>query len=156
MFTPFAVAVACGLVFAATPLSAATFLGPSACSSSADIPLQFYAGGSPLFLDDFEDGTLDGGITASAGGVLTTGNLRDSDDAEDGVIDASGSQGNPYFSANAAAGILFTFATRIAAAAAVWTDGRGEVTFEAFRDGLLPGMIGPVAIAEANITGQTA
>ena len=44
-----------------------TFVGPSPYLSTGDIPASFYAGGSPTGLEDFEDQSLDFGITASAG-----------------------------------------------------------------------------------------
>ena len=35
-------------------------------TSSADLPAGFFAGGSPAFLEDFEDQSIDGGITSTA------------------------------------------------------------------------------------------
>lgn len=156
MFKLLATVAVPSLLLCAAPVSAATFFGPTPYLSSADIPAGFYAGGSPLFLDDLEDGTLDGGITVSAGSVLSSGGLRDSVDADDGLIDGSGSTGNSFFSGNGPTGVIFTFASRVTAAAAVWTDGAGTTTFEAFRDGTSLGIIGPVAIAGQGVTGQTA
>lgn len=48
----------------------ATFFGPSHYLSTADIPAGFYGSGSPTFLDNLEDGTLDGNLTGSEGAVL--------------------------------------------------------------------------------------
>ena len=56
------IAAACAVIPVA---DAVTFFGPSAYLSAADIPAGLYAGGSPLFLENFEDSSLDGGITAS-------------------------------------------------------------------------------------------
>lgn len=64
------------LACAAPPLAfgVPVFFGPSPYLSAADIPVGLYASG-PTFLETFEDGTLGGGITASAGAVIRPGPL---------------------------------------------------------------------------------
>ena len=62
-----------------------TLFGPSLYLSAADIPTGFYQGGAPTFLDNLEDGSLDGNLTASAGSVIGPGmfnGLRDSVDGD--------------------------------------------------------------------------
>ena len=144
----------------ASPAAAApNFFGPTPYLSDADIPAGFYAGGSPAALENFEDGTLGFGITASAGGVALPGPLTDSVDADDGVIDGFGLAGHSwYFGPLAASGVTFTFSAPLPTAAGiVWTDGSGTVTFEAFGPGMVSlGTIGPVAIGDTEIGGQTA
>lgn len=123
--------------------------------SAADIPSGFYLGGGPTFLEDFEDGTLDGGITASVGSVIGPGGLTDSVDADDGTIDGSGSAGRSFFSGGGATGITFRFSSLVTAAGLVWTDGTGSTTFRAFDDA--DDLIGEltVSVATGGITGQT-
>ena len=86
------------LLGAATHVDAAPiFLGPTPYLSAADIPAGLYAGGGlPTALENFEDGSLDFGITASSG-FVTVGPLSpfpsistDSVDADDGLINNSG------------------------------------------------------------------
>ena len=97
---------------AATAATGPVFWEPSAYLSAADIPAGFYAGDAPSFLDTLEDGTLDGGLSASAGSVIGPGQfdgVRDSVDADDGVIDGSGTAGRSFFSGTGSTGITFTF-----------------------------------------------
>lgn len=131
--------------------SAATFFGPTPYLSSADIPAGFYAGG-PAFLETFEDGTLDGGITASTGSVLGPSALTDSVDADDGTIDGSGTKGHSFFLGGP---VTFTFSAAVTAAALVWTDGNGKALFEAFGPGGSLGSIGPVAVGDGSFGGTT-
>jgi len=138
--------------------SAATFFGPTAYTSDADVPAGFYVGG-PTFLDDFEDGSLDGGITASTGSVLSGPVISaiDSVDGDDGAIDGSGSTGASFFTSNGAAGILFTFSNLVESAGVVWTDGLGDITFSAFDgDGFLLGSNTYTGIPDASFFGETA
>ena len=126
--------------------------GPTPYFSQADIPVGLYAGGSPTFLEDFEDSSLGGGITASNGGVIPpySGGEEpyiDSVDGDDGVLDGWGLDGHSWFYTNGAAGVTFTFADPVTAAGIVWTDGDGTTTFEAFRGATSIGIIGPVTIA---------
>jgi hypothetical protein len=138
----------------AAPLAQATFFGPTPYLSTADIPAGFYGGGTFDFLEDFEDGTLDGGITASAGSVLAPGAVTDSVDADDGAIDGSGSTGFSHLST----GVTFTFSPPLPTAAGlVWTDGSGGYTFEAFGPGAVSlGTVGPVTLGDGLFTGGTA
>jgi len=143
------------------PVSASpVFFGPTPYLSSADIPANFYGSGSTPVIEDFEDGTLDIGITASYGYVNTTGALLDypdSVDADDGSIDGSGSTGYSWFYGGGSTGVTFTFSSPVTAAGMVWTDGWGTTTFEAFGAGMISlGTIGPVAIADGSQDGGTA
>lgn len=134
------------------------FVGPTPYLSDADIPLDFYLGGSPLALEDFEDGTLDFGITASIGNVVTPSNATDSVDGDDGVIDGFGRGGHSWFSGLGPGGISFSFSGPLPTAAGlVWTDGSGTTAFEAFdENGDSIGTIGPVTISDGSFSGQTA
>ena len=134
---------------------AATFTSPLPYTSAADIPAGFYDTGTPTFLEDFEDGSLDGGMTASTGVVIAPSGITDSVDADDGAIDGSGQAGRSFFSGSGAAGITFTFATPVTAAGIVWTDGFGTITFEAFGPGMIS--LGTVSgmHADGSITGTT-
>jgi hypothetical protein len=155
-----------GLVLAAASgaRAQATFVGPVPYLSRADIPVGFYAGGAPTALEDFEDCVLSFGITASGGYAIGPGpmcvpggGLVDSVDADDGVIDGSGSLGSSWFSGDGPTGVTFTFPSPVTAAGCVWTDGAGTTTFEAFGPGMVSlGTIGPVLIADGNSVGATA
>ncbi len=133
-------AVALALIaLAALPGRAAgqTLFGPTPYLSTADIPVGFYQGGSPTFLDNLEDGRLDGNLTGSAGSVIGPGQfngLRDSVDGDDGSIDGSGVTGSSWFSGSGSTGVTFTFNgnTLPTAFGLVWTDGAGTITFKAF------------------------
>jgi hypothetical protein len=158
--------MAAALAWPAASWGSATFVGPVPYLSSADIPAGFYPAGSPAALEDFEDCSLDFGIVASrgfpiapvaGGGCTFAGGDVDSVDADDGVIDGSGSDGRSWFASNAGSGVVFTFPSPVIAAGGVWTDGAGTTTFEAFGPGMVSlGTIGPVAIADASISGETA
>lgn len=77
--TALAVLTMSGLAHAApTPI----FFGPTAYLSVADIPAGFYGSGSPSFLENFEDGTLNGGLVGSG----SVGRFGLSVDADDGSI----------------------------------------------------------------------
>lgn len=136
--------------------ASATVITVTPYLSEADIPADFYLGGNPSFLENFEDGTLGGGITASIGAPLTVGGLRDSVDGDDGAIDGSGSTGASFFSIGGSTGITFTFSSLVTAAGLVWTDGAGLTTFSAFDDfGVQIGTL-TIDIAGQGVTGQTA
>lgn len=130
--------LASALIVSAACAQAATIVTVTPYLSQADIPANFYAGGAPTFLQDFETGTftggdIGGGITASAGGVIAPGNLTDSVDGDDGEIDGLGQDGHSWGSSGGGAtGITFTFGSAVTAAALVWTDGAGSTTFKAF------------------------
>jgi hypothetical protein len=145
--------------FAAISASAVpTFFGPSAYTSSSNIPAGLYNGG-PTFLEDFEDSNLGGGITASVGSVIPPGfeGFIDSVDADDGSIDGSGSAGHSWFSSDGATGVRFTFPVGTTAAGLVWTDGAGTISFSAFGPGnVLLGTFGPFSHADGNHSGGTA
>lgn len=133
----------------------ATFVGPTPYLSQADSP--FLPGGGFQF-EDFEDSALNTpGVTASTGSAIGPGGLTDSVDADDGAIDGSGTAGHSFFSGAGSTGIRFTFdpGTLPTAAGIVWTDGEGEITFEAFDAlGASLGTVGPVA-AGTGVSGQT-
>lgn len=167
-FTSFTLFTFCctGREAAAVP----TFFGPTPYLSSGDFPAGLYTGGGPTFLEDFEDGTLDGGMTgtpALGGGALLAssfGNaLIDSVDADDGLINGvshngAGNYGESYWTPGT---VRFTFSSPLPIAAGlVWTDGAtsGEqVTLEAFGPGMVSlGTYGPFAIGDNNNIGGTA
>ena len=116
----------------ATPV----FFGPTSYLSTADIPTGFYAGGSPTALENFEDGSLDFALVASAGSVIPPSSGTDSVDADDGLIDGSGTGGHSFFLLSGSTGITITLPFTVTAAAMVWTDGSGTTTFEAFGPGM--------------------
>jgi hypothetical protein len=155
----------CGVLFLfgfTCPVSATpVFFGPTPYLSSADIPANFYQGGSPIGLEDFEDGSLGFGITVTTDGDFTQlvnpGDHTDSVDGDDGVIDGSGLDGYSWYAYPAIGGVTFTFASPVTTAGIVWTDGFGNTTFEAFGAGMTSlGTIGPVSIADGNFLGGTA
>jgi hypothetical protein len=133
------------------------FFGPTPYLSSADVPVGLYAGG-PTFLENFEDGSLGGGITASVGSVIPPGfpGLIDSVDGDDGTIDGFGLAGHSWFSGSGGTGVKFTFASPVTAAGLVWTDGAGTVTFKAYGPGLV--LLGSLTYsgADAFFSGTTA
>ncbi len=142
--------------------AAQTLLGPTPYLSRADSP---FAGTAGLQLEDFEDGLFNTvGVSADRGGVTSVvygPSSHDSVDADDGVIDGWGLNGDSYFAYLGSAGITFTFDAAILGSlptrvGIVWTDGGGQTTFEAFDpSGALLGTIGPVSIATAGFGGQT-
>ena len=138
-------------------IAAPVLFGPTPYLSGADIPSGFYGSGSPAALENFEDGALGVGISASGGFVVGPGGLADSVDADDGVIDGSGTLGRDWFFGSGATGVTFTFSGPLPTAAGlVWTDGAGTTTFEAFGPGMVSlGTIGPVPIADGSISGTT-
>lgn len=142
-----------GLVLTAHTGEAATFFGPTPYLSSADTPAGFHDG--PVFLEDFEDGTLDGGITASVGGVLTGRSDTDSVDGDDGAIDGSGVGGSSFFTVNAVAGFTFSFANPVTSFGLVMTDGLGPVTFKVFGVGATTLFDDTVAVPWDNVFNGT-
>lgn len=127
---------------------------------------------SYFHLETFEDHLLNTpgvSITASLGSGVTSvvfgPSIHDSVDADDGVIDGSGLNGDTFFSPSGLTGIEFIFNAGVLGAlpthvGIVWTDGAGQVTFRAFGPGhVLLGTIGPVSesgFPDGNINGQTA
>ena len=144
---------------------ALTWYGPTPYLASTDSPFVGvdFAGGF-FYREDFEDQlfnapgttiTANSAQLASAGGPLT-----DSVDADDGIIDGSGTGGNSYW-ALGTPGFTFTFnASALGAlptyAGIVWTDGEGTTLFSAFDSlGNPLGSIGPVALSDGIYTGGT-
>lgn len=135
------------LVFAGMLSTAATaqLIGPHpggglSYRSFADSPFH----GLPFswfYLEDFEDHALNvPGVSASAGGVTSVifgPDYHDSVDADDGVIDGSGLDGDSYFYRYGVLGIRFNLdADALGSlpthAGLVWTDGENPAIFEAF------------------------
>jgi RHS repeat-associated protein len=117
-------------------------------------------------LETFEDHQLNTpGVSANAGtgvtSVLFGSGLHDSVDADDGVIDGSGSKGDSYFG-DGATGITFTFNQSVLGSlpthvGVVWTDGAGQVYFEAFDShGVSMGVRGPYNFPDAVYEGTVA
>jgi hypothetical protein len=143
--------------------AAAVFWGPSPYLSAADIPTGFYAGGAPVAIEDFEDDSLDFGISASAGSIIDADdrfplNDVDSVDADDGLIDGSGSLGRSWYQPEASDGVTFTFTSPFTAAGIVWTDSlRAPIIFEAFDINMESlGVSGPFTLGDSVFTGTTA
>ncbi len=125
--------------------------------SDADIPTGLYAGGSPSFLEDFEDNNLDASISVNVGSVVGpefSSNI-DSVDADDGTIDGFGNSGRTIFNSSGPQGITFTFPAGTTAAGLVWTDGTGTVTFEAFGPSGSLGTISDGSFVDGNTGGTT-
>jgi hypothetical protein len=158
--TLFAVA----LVSAAVPRAeaAVVWFANTAYLSQANIPVGFYASGSPTFLEDFEDGTLDGGITANRGQIVAQPGVPnpDSVDGDDGSINGSGLLGRSWFvSGNGSPpSVRFDLPDLPTAAALVWTDGASGMTFDVFGPGnvLLVSFTPLVNFANASWNGETA
>ncbi len=139
--------------------------------SADDIPDGFYLGGNPTALEDFEDGVIDFGIIASGGefgsihGAEAGHMAVDSVDADDGIIDGSGSDGESWWMGQTLTPTLtFTFSEPLPTAAGlVWTDGGfpddlGLTTLEAFGPGMDSlGTLGPFLLGDgSSILGETA
>jgi RHS repeat-associated protein len=137
---------------------------PTKYLSTADSPFQ-RLNSSYFHLENFEDHLFNTpGVVASAGGVASVvfgPTAHDSVDGDDGAINGSGLAGDSYFSASGAAGIRFTFNAAVLGslpthAGLVWTDGAGNVTFEAFdSQGVSMGINGPFNIADGSNSGTT-
>jgi hypothetical protein len=155
-----AIGAALFLLLRGTAFGDPVFFGPTPYLSLANIPSGFYAGGVPVFLENFEDFSLDGGITASSGGPAR-GVFADSVDADDGRIDGSGQTGTSFGHSSTAFPNFIDFrftGTLPTAAGLVWTDSiGGTVSFAAFgAGGEFLGQIGPFSLAQSGTTGQTA
>jgi len=150
------------------------FYGPTPYLSAADSP---FAGGtfSYFYRENFEGGSLSTpGVAASAGwSVFAPGQFTDSVDADDGVIDGSGTGGHSFFSNFSTNTLTFTFSAGGLGgqlptdAGIVWTDvgqnnindtiGLKPVTFSAVNGlGASLGSIGPFIVGDGVITGTTA
>lgn len=150
------------------------FVGPLAYLSASDSP--FVGQGFEYFhLEDFEDGVLDTpGITVSqAWSVFATGGFRDSVDADDGVVDGSGSDGFSFLSNFQSDPLVLEFTAAMLGGnlpthvGIAWTDvgqngggagpGAQPVLFSALGPaGESLGEIGPFLLGDDEITGQTA
>jgi RHS repeat-associated protein len=121
---------------------------------------------SYFYNEDFEDHLLNTpGVTADTGGVTSViwgTSAHDSVDADDGLIDGNGSNGDCYYAFIGSGGVKFTFNASVLGslpthAGLVWTDGAGTVSFEAFdRNGVSMGIRGPFDIADSAYFGATA
>jgi len=144
-----------GLLGSATSAQAqTTFFGPTPYLSTADRPVGF-ANGSVL-VEDFEDGIVDPALSIN-GSVIGPGGLTDSVDADDGVIDGSGTNGRSAFSGGSA-DVSFS-APFPTSAGMVWTDGgtATQATFEAFGPtGTSLGTHGPFTLGDNSNVGTTA
>ncbi|MFM9956725.1 MAG: hypothetical protein ACKVZJ_01505 [Phycisphaerales bacterium] len=163
-------ASALAFAFASAGSAHAALLGPTPYLSFADSP--FSALALPTFhLENFEDGALNTpGVVASGGIVVAPGSFTDSVDADDGVIDGSGSAGSSFYSQNLLSSFRFTFDAGALGglpthAGLVWTDvgittsttGVGDVTFEAFdAGGISLGLVGPITLGDGTALSQTA
>lgn len=160
--------VGVALLVAGPAIAQTTYYGPLPYTSSADVPAGMYAG-SPTFIEDFEDGTLDGGILSTP--MLMAGGARlgssfgeagiDSVDADDGLINGASSDGGGNFGESwwvPMGSVRYTFTTPVTAAGVVWTDGDGDLSFEAFGPGGVSlGVHGPFSgIPDGNFLGGTA
>jgi hypothetical protein len=162
-FTKSTVASLCAtlaLVTAPHAVRAATFFGPTPYLDASNSP--FDSAAPAFLLEDFEDSALSiAGVTASAGAPLAPGGDTDSVDGDDGLVDGLGRAGHSFFSNDGPTGIRFTFDSLLLGGlpgevGIVWTDGAGDVTFEAFdADGLSLGVIGPVALGDGATDGAT-
>ncbi|HEY0764376.1 MAG TPA: PKD domain-containing protein [Pyrinomonadaceae bacterium] len=149
----------------AVDVGSSLYFGPTPYLSFADSPISG-RNTTYFYLENFEDHLFNTpGVTASAGGVSSVvfgSTLHDSVDGDDGVIDGSGLAGDSYFTATGSAGIKFTFnATTLGNlpthAGLVWTDGAGQVFFEAFdRNGVSMGATGPFNFPDLSNNGGTA
>ena len=151
----------------AGPAHAQTFFGPTPYLSFANSP---FNGGSFAYfhLETFEDHLLNTpGVSANAGGVTSVvfgPSIHDSVDADDGVTDGSGLNGDSYFSGSGSSGILFTFSSAVlgslpTSAGLVWTDGGGgtSVTFNVYGPiGQLLNTTTVSGFADSSNSGETA
>jgi hypothetical protein len=158
---PTAASVVLLVAFVEAPLRAQTYLGPKPCLSRADSPLHL----TKPALEDMEDNTFDLlGVSFDNGAVYGPASNCDSVDADDGLIDGSGTNGHSFFYHYGNVGITFTFDDSVigslpTSAGVVWTDGGFNTTvyFEAFdANGGSLGQIGPFAIADGSNAGETA
>ncbi|WP_447978541.1 PEP-CTERM sorting domain-containing protein [Candidatus Nitrospira bockiana] len=143
----------------------AAAVGPTPYLSFADSPFNGLPFGY-FHLETFEDHALNTpGVTGSPGGVTSIvfgPSIHDSVDADDGLIDGSGLNGDSYFHSPGSQGVTFAFDQTVLGslpthAGIVWTDGAGTTLFEAFdASNVSLGTIGPVAIADGSFNGETA
>jgi hypothetical protein len=148
-----------------TASSAAQFFGPTPYLQASDSP---FSGGNFAYyhLENFEDRSLNTpGVSANAAGDFLSPTFADSVDADDGIIDGSGSQGQALWGGGSVPKFTFTFDANALGglpthAGVVWTDANPTllgVTFEAFGvNGQSLGTIGPETLGDGLLTGQTA
>lgn len=146
-------------------VASATFTTNS-YQSIADSP---FDGRATLVLETFEDGLLNvAGVTLVEAGatVLAPGPQTDSVDADDGAIDGAGTAGRSLYSGGTLQSFTFDFSGLLPTyAGIVWTDvgsvtsgtaGVGDVTFEAFGQGLVSlGTLTGTALGDGAATGGT-
>lgn len=154
------VALAFATLAVASSAARAGLIGPSPYLSSADSPFNSLTF-TYFHLESFEDGALNTpGVTVAPANlsVINPSDFTDSVDGDDGAIDGLGRLGRSLFGGGP---IVFTFnATALGSlpthAGIVWTDGQGDITFEAFdQNGTSLGtLIG--THAGGSFTGETA
>src|SRR6185436_10625545 len=144
----------------------ATFYGPLPYRQASDSP--FFATSCPDFvIETFESGALSAvGVVPSHGLVLNPTSNTDSVDADDGVLDNSGTLGHSWWSnygVNGSKVMRFSFTSTSVPTIAglVWTDcytpTTDSATFEAFdTTNTSLGTIGPIAVGDGSATGGTA
>src|SRR5947209_14406694 len=80
-----------GFLTISTAVVAQTFIGPLPYLSKNDSPFITSINAGTTFLETFESGALaTPGVTASTGAVVGPSGITDSVDADDGIIDGSG------------------------------------------------------------------
>jgi hypothetical protein len=101
------------IVICATALGVDTalFFGPTPYSGFADSAFTNTNGFAYFYLEDFEDNALNTPGAQAPNGwlVLAPGPLTDSVDADDGVIDGSGTAGRSFFSNQTSTNLTITF-----------------------------------------------
>lgn len=135
-------------------VAAADFFGPTPYVQRSDTPAAFLL--DRLRLEDFEDSQIDPELIINGANVIGPSSLTDSVDADDGLLDGSGTNGHSLF---AVVPIRIVFAEPVVEAALVWTDGGGgtQATFEAFDpQGASLGSHGPFMIGDGSNSGTTA
>jgi hypothetical protein len=119
-------------------VASAQLLGPTPYFQFADSPFAAVSFGGYFHLEDMEDGVFNvAGVTFDYGAVYGPGGLTDSVDADDGLIDGSGTNGRSFFFGGGSTGITFTFHADVLGqfpshAGVVWTDGGNNIHFEPF------------------------
>jgi hypothetical protein len=152
------------LCAATASMAQATFFGPTAYRSAADIPAGFYGSGGLLQLENFEDGNLHASLQGSGGTIIinTFQGIRDSVDSDDGVIDGTCGPQTAGMCASWFGSSSQTFSYVAAGAlptafGLVWTDGFGSITFSALgASGQSLGSFSFTGIPDAVTTGTTA
>jgi hypothetical protein len=95
--------------------------------------------GGYFYLETFEDNAVNTLGLGGVGGSIATGNIIDSVDADDGIIDASSATTTHSYFGSGATGLVFNFDATVLGAlptdvGLVWTDGLGynKITFTAY------------------------